>query len=355
MAEKINRFLEKLAIVINAWLIFFKKEKQYGTKNFSFRKFYLFKKGFYSDHPIPYDFINHSYSDYISDIETIKLAYLNYPYGRLLRNKLVFSNYFRYYFKTPECYCIINKGNIEQVNVQKNVNSFSSLTELLFEKKLILKPILGTCGIGIILIEKKDENDFLVNKKMMSSEEVKKLISSLDDYLVTEFIEQGVFSKQFFPETTNTIRLTTFCNPETASSFVPYSLMRFGRPKTIPADNSEIGGIFSMIDLNTGELSDAVEIVEKGKIKYHERHPDTNVLIKGVIIPQWRSLLEYFIKIGGLIKPYIKVAGWDIVLTDNSFVVIEGNNGPDLYSQGKNYPFAKQQEVLDFLKQNQLR
>ena len=347
--------LEKIFIRIIVWILFFKKEKEYGSRKLKLSKFHFLAKGFYSAHPIHYDFKKNKYSDYISDIETIKLAYLNHPYGRLLRNKLIFSNYFNSYFKTPECFCVINKGKIEPVNAKRYINSFTGMIELAKQKKLILKPLLGTGGTGIILIENKNNTDFYLNKKQTSLEDIKRQIDSLDTCLVTEFIEQGKFSKQFFPNSANTIRITTLCDPDISSSFIPYSFMRFGRQKTIPADNISLGGMFSMIDIDTGELSEAIEIVKHGEINLHANHPDTNILIKGVTIPNWNFLKDFFIEIGSVIKPFIKIAGWDIILTDDSFVVIEGNNGPDLYMQGASYPFAKIPEVKKFLKQYHIR
>lgn len=354
MFEAINRRLEKFFINITSWIHFFKKEKVYGRKGISFKKLDLLKKGFYSDRLIPYDFQNNLYSDYVSDIETIKLGYVNHPYGRLLRNKLVFSNFFNTYFKTPVCYCIINKGEIEPVNSDTFIDSFKCLIELIQRKKLILKPLLGTAGQGIILLE-QNGSGLYINKKLVENEELKNLIKTLDVYLVSEFIEQGKFSGQFFPDTTNTIRITTISDPEKVTSFMPYSFMRFGRQKTIPADNISLGGLFSMINVDTGELSPAYEIKKNEKIKLHKYHPDTNVLIDGVKIPGWTELKNFFIKTGGIIKPFIKIVGWDIILTNDSFAVIEGNNGPDLYMQGASYPFAKIPEVNKFLKYHKIR
>ena len=244
MFQKVTNFFESLSIKITAWILFFKKEQQYGVKTFNFKKFSSFHKGFLSGHPIKYDFVKYKHTDYISDIENIKLAYLNYPYGRLLRNKLVFSNYFNSYFRTPECYCIINKGNVQPVNLNQYINSFSALIELAKKKKLILKPIMGTAGIGINLLESNENNNLLINKKSLSTAQVQTLINKMDNYLVVEFIEQSEFTKKIFPHTANTIRLTTFCDPEFPTSFIPYSFCdrRSSLPKyTQRAGKSSIG------------------------------------------------------------------------------------------------------------------
>ena len=355
MLEKITFSFTKLYIKFAVLFIFLKKERIYGDKSLSLRKLCLLAKGFYSAHPIKYNFKKYKYSDYISDLENVKLGYSNHPYNKLLRNKFVFSIFFNNYFRTPVCYCIINRAYIEPTNNTQKINSISSLFELLSQKRIILKPIFGARGQGIYLIENSGLNDFKINKKVINREALQNFFMALDNYLVCEFIEQSIFSKQFFPDSTNTIRITTLCYSLNSSAFVPYSLMRFGRPKSIPADNSAIGGIFSLINLDTGELMEAVEIIEKGKIKFHSVHPDTGVLIKGVTIPNWEKLLDYIKNCATIIKPIIKIVGWDIILTNDSFVVIEGNNAPDLFMQGLNYPLAKNLDVLEFLRHYKIR
>lgn len=346
--------MERLSIKITAWMLFFQKEKEYGNKKFNLKKITLMSKGFYSAHPLEYNFKENKYSDYVSDIENIKIAYLNYPYGRLLRNKLVFSSFFNSYFQTPESYCLINKGKIEPANIKTYINSVSALMELLTKKRLILKPLFGTHGKGILLLEYIGSNEYKVNKKTVNANELENLIKSLDDYLVSEFIVQSTFSKQFFPDTTNTLRLTTFCDPAKPSSFIPYGYMRFGRAKTIPVDNRSSGGIISFIDLNTGQLGKALES-NNGKTTLIDAHPESGTVITGAMIPRWNEIKDFFINLGGVIKPFIKVAGWDVVLTEDSFYVIEGNNGPDLLFQGAGYPIGKDPEVLNFLKYFKIR
>ena len=337
-------------------MVFLKHEKERGNKKIGIRKFYLLSKGFCSDHPIPYDFKKNKYSDYVSDLENIKLAYINYPYGRLVRNKLIFSYFFNSYFKTPESFCTIDNGKIQPVRIKPYIDSLDKLIGLAQQRKLILKPLMGTGGKGIILFEVRNNTELLLNKKPIHKRNFSEFIKSLNTYLVTEYVEQGDFSNRFFPDTANTIRLTTFYDSDKSLPFIPYSFMRFGRKNSIPADNISQGGIFSMIDVKTGELTAAFEIVKFKKPNLLERHPDTSEPIKGVVIPGWDQLKEFFINLGKIINPFIKVVGWDIILTDDSFVVLEGNNGPNLYNnQGAGYPLAKIPEVKKFLEYHKIR
>ena len=356
MSDSFSQVLQKLFIKLTAWMIFLKHEKERGSKKISIKKFYLLSKGFCSDHPIPYDFKKNKYSDYISDLENIKLAYINYPYGRLMRDKLVFSYFFNSYFKTPTSYCTIHLGKIQPVSIKPYIASLDALIELAQQRKLILKPLMGTAGNGILLFEVKQNSEMFLNNKPIRKGNFFDIVRTLNTYLVTEFVEQGKFSRNFFPETANTIRLTTFYYDQKSIPFIPYSFMRFGRTNSFPADNIARGGIFSMIDIRTGKLTEAFEAVKNQKPILYERHPDTNMLIKGVSIPRWDNLKEFFIKIGHIISPFIKIVGWDIILTDDSFVVLEGNNGPDLYNnQGAGYLLASNPEVKNFLEYYKIR
>jgi len=49
------------------------------------------------------------------------------------------------------------------------------------------------------------------------------------------------------------------------------------------------------------------------------------------------------------------VVGWDIVITDDDFVVIEGNNGPEQGQQMLENPLAKDEDMSLFLKHSKIR
>ena len=189
MLENIKSILTKVLITLSVWYTFFRKEIKSKSKKNIIKRISLYSKGFLSVRLEPYDFKRWKYADYVSDLEVIKLSYLNYPYSKLLRNKLVFSNYFRNYFKTPQVYYLINNSLITSVNPQIKEENFEGFINLLLEnRKLILKPNLGDRGIGIYLLE-LDEEKILVNKEEISKSEVQKLVSSLTGHIVVEFIE----------------------------------------------------------------------------------------------------------------------------------------------------------------------
>ncbi len=110
---------------------FFKKEKIYGTKKLNFSKIKLNLRGFYSIGQVPFDFNKFSYNDFISDYENIKLSYLNYPYGRLLRDKILFSIYFKNFRNLPDIYALFDKGRIFSISREHTDISVQKLLEIL--------------------------------------------------------------------------------------------------------------------------------------------------------------------------------------------------------------------------------
>ena len=190
MFEKLKSILTRLLIALSVWYTFVEQEIKSKSKSNIFKRISLNSRGFLSNRLEPYDFRGWKYSDYISDLEIIKLSYINHPYSKLLRNKLVFSNYFRNYFKTPQVYYLINNSLIKSVNPQIKEENFEGFIKVLLEnRKLIIKPNFGYGGAGIYLLELEEEK-ILVNMEEISKSELQKFVSSLTGHIVVEFIEQ---------------------------------------------------------------------------------------------------------------------------------------------------------------------
>lgn len=350
-----RNLLEKLYISFIVVLTFLKKEKNLGGFSFTTKKIKLFFKGFNSKRPIPYNFIKWDYKDYISDLETIKLTYVNYPYSKLLRDKYVFSVFFKDFFKTPEIICLIDKKNFLPVNRNYYVNNFKSLLYLLEkEKSLILKPNFSSRGKNINLVQYLD-GKILLNNCIFSSDQFHKLLLNLDNYLVSKFVTQGSFTRDFFPSTTNTLRINSFYDPLKNYAFIKQAYLRIGTSKTIPADNFSRGGIISFVDMDTGVLKETIRRSEDGRVLKCSHHSETNEIITGKVLPHWDIIKKSILNTSELIGPIIKIVGWDIIITEDNFVVLEGNNGPDFTQQGEEWPLAIDKEVASFLESVKVR
>ncbi len=225
------------------------------------------------------------------------------------------------------------------------INYFNLLT---LKNILILKPNYSSRGKGIIII-KKEGDDFKYNAKKISSLELDNFLASLNNYLVCEFIEQGDFTKGLFPLTTNTIRINSFHNPLTGETFLNFPMLRMGTSATFPVDNVSHGGLFAFIDVNSGILQEANQIEHPGKLRKLKYHPESSAQIQGAKIPNWKVIRDSILKTTELISPLIKIVGWDVVVTNDGFVVLEGNNGPDFTQQGVDNPMGNDKDVQKFL------
>jgi len=75
----------------------------------------------------------------------------------------------------------------------------------------------------------------------------------------------------------------------------------------------------------TGELQHVIQFDGWGKVKDITHHPDSGTLLSGVRIENWESIVGEVLKFQECM-PYVKVAGWDIAITDEGPVVIEVND-----------------------------
>ena len=122
-----------------------------------------------------------------------------------------------------------------------------------------------------------------------------------------------------------------------------------GISSTYPIDNVSQGGLFAFIDVETGILQEAHQIEHPGKIKKVKFHPESSAQIYGAQVPNWNLIKNSILKTAELVSPLIKIVGWDVVVTNDGFVVIEGNNGPDFTQQGVDNPMSREKDIQDFL------
>ena len=81
------------------------------------------------------------------------------------------------------------------------------------------------------------------------------------------------------------------------------------------------GGLSACIDVSTGTvLTDGVN----ANREFYKKHPITQKPIKGFVIPYWNEVLRLAQDIYDKV-PGVNYIGWDIAITNNGPIVIEGN------------------------------
>lgn len=247
----------------------------------------------------------------ISSILKNKLSFYNHCVNLKLETPTLLSYNFkaRWFYK--------NKSLV--VNTKEAVlNFFNTIFENPEINILFLKPTLGQGGQGCYLL-----------KQETLESQIEKIYSVLisNSYVHQEYIEQHELINTIFSHAVNTIRIDTFIDA-TGKVHVLSALMRFGMGHTF-TDNTHTGGFYISLNLETGKLQGVgrQDIVEGGKEVTH--HPDTGIALNGYQIPYYIEALE-LAKAATNVLPN-RIIGWDVAITPNGPILIEGNESPSLH------------------------
>ena len=230
------------------------------------------------------------------------LALVSYEYYReTLRDKYKFYKIFHPFFHREICK-VVDKSDF------KSFESFAVKHPTFF-----LKPIDSMCGIGaqslsIVGSSAYESFNQLLNLKSNSGWILEELIQPCDEF------------SRWNKSSINTVRIPSFMCNNQVHILKPF--FRVGR-SGMEVDNAACGGLFSVIDVELGILlTDGND--ERG-LKY-QYHPDSGLKFKDWQIPRWNELIKLTNKLHSLLPthPYI---GWDFTLTDNGWVLIEGDWG----------------------------
>ncbi len=288
-----------------------------------YKKVNLWKKGFLAEKHVLYQFNKHDHKDYLSDYNTSMARWINEPFNEMLTNKYIFSECVGKHIRVPETYGIFVNGHFSPAT-QK------SLDELVKEHEaFVVKVVSGGGGKGVYIIKKENEEAFIVNNKTRYAlVGLLGFFKTLNNYIVTEYIEPGDFSKSLNPTSVNTMRILTLIDPKTNEAFMARAVQRIGVVASAPQDNFTKGGLSAAIDLKTGELSDCTTHPKTRTHRRYTHHPDSNIKIEGQAVPDWDKIKAQILHAANQL-PMLKVIGWDFVISNNGLVAIEGNHHPD--------------------------
>ena len=106
-----------------------------------------------------------------------------------------------------------------------------------------------------------------------------------------------------------------------------FRAIRIGNGKNV-VDNFNHGGMYSVV--NEKGIIDKPAIDKKSNI--YEVHPVTNTKIVGFEIPYFKQVIK-LVKEAAKIVPEVGLVGFDVAITNNGPVLIEGNQLPgyDIY------------------------
>jgi hypothetical protein len=196
------------------------------------------------------------------------------------------------------------------------------------EKTLVFRPHWSGAGEGVFFLN-RENGCWFINRHPAPEGDVKELVGGLDRYIVTAFVEQGEYSRTIQPATTNTLRVLVLADE--AGPFVSSVVHRFGTARSFPIDNFHqgVGGLCAAVDTAAGKLGKAVTLDKNLRRACHSAHPETGAQIEGVRVPGLANALEGVLAAMRCFPEAVCI-GWDLVITDAGFSILEANSPPGL-------------------------
>lgn len=180
-------------------------------------------------------------------------------------------------------------------------------------KTVIVKPSNGALGGGIY---KLNFNDFDGLNNLLDS------FRRGDRLILEEVIVEHPDMQRLNPTSVNTIRVITMIDAQ-GIVHILNTVAMIGADKGC-VSNTHSGGCLCHIDTETGIIDRIGSNVQGQPIL---KHPVSGIVLPGYQIPNWTGLKEYVTQLA-LVVPTGRYIGWDIVILENGYDVIEGNIHP---------------------------
>ena len=229
----------------------------------------------------------------------------DYSQCAILNDKLLFFRYIKdCEVSQPDVFAVIFEGKILDLNFQPiDIENFRN------RKNYFIKIIDGTYGNDIMRINDFEEYD--KNREKFSK----------GRFIIQECITQHHEMSKLNSQCVNSLRLITTMDKNGDVQLFARAL-RIGTSKTGNVDNFEQGGIAVGIT-NEGYLKEYGFCLPKYGTKTN-MHPDSKMEFKNFKIPFYHQAVEAALRVHKYFYGLHSV-GWDIAITENGCVVIEGN------------------------------
>lgn len=309
----------------------------------------ILSQGFNSQANVIYDFKNHQSSEYVTDYQRRQAGCINQPWIHLLNDKLAFYHLLSEFpDHRPSLYGVLNEGVLHRVDkAGVTTDPFHWLRRrLTSDDRIVLKPVAGTAGIGVTVLSYKDDV-FLSNDTAISEEELRKEVETATETLVCGHVNQADYSDDLYPLSANSIRILTMYDETRNEAFIATAVQRIGTDESAPVDNWSSGGLSAGITRESGDLTAAVQSPDGNNLIWHNYHPDSGAQIAGTTIPRWEKVCETVVDIAETVS-YLPYIGWDIIITDDDFVILEANARTDVDLLQVHGPLLANQRVRDF-------
>ena len=186
------------------------------------------------------------------------------------------------------------------------------------------KPNHGSCGAGV---EKVNIADF------ENAEEILRYVCEKKLPILEHAIVQHPDMAKLHPSSVNSLRIVTDIVGD--EILIAYIMVKIGRGGGC-CDNTGRGGMLCRVDEATGKIR---SVATDDYFNVFSAHPDTGVVFEGYQLPMVQEAIA-LAKEAAKVLPQMRHVGWDVAITPDGPVIIEGNEypGTDLCQLAPHYP-----------------
>lgn len=248
-----------------------------------------------------------------------------------ITQKLWFDRWFPEY--APPVLYYVGTDKLIPVSSAAAPRSIADLPRLVRDHgSLFLKPSDGYGARGIMHVALR--NSFIeVNKKPITDDALSGMAQAkLGGYLISEVIQNAPWTAKFFDQTLNTIRILTGSCSVSRPPLILSAILKTGKATSFPTDNWQKGkgGISAKIDIETGRVGLALSYDPAGRTRRPlKHHPETGAAITGETVPGWPAIKQLIIQVADRL-PFPGIVGWDVALSPDGIVIVEGNGIPGI-------------------------
>lgn len=212
-----------------------------------------------------------------------------------------------------EMYKIYNKFLKRQWMVL-NENNYNDFLDFFKQNKVIIvKPIDGEGGKGIEKYEYiNDEESKIVYSSLLFKKQL----------LVEQCIKQHPDMNKLYNKSVNTLRMFTFYKD--GQAYFLQAILKVGNGGVV--DNFSSGGMYTYVDDEGTVYAEAIDQMDN---KYY-KHPISNETIVGFKVPMFKYAVG-MVKEAAKVVPEMGYIGWDVAISEDGPVLVEGNCYPGVF------------------------
>lgn len=220
-------------------------------------------------------------------------------YWHIFDNKIEFNYRFNKYLKRQ--WIDLRKATLEEFK------TFVSQHNI-----IIVKPIDDCGGNGVEKIEINENTN---------KEEIYNNLKQKEQLLVEEFVKQHEDMNKLYDGSVNTLRMFTIY---TDKGYYLQGILKFGNGGNV--DNFSSGGMYTFVNEEGVVIAPAID----KKDDVYKEHPISKKKIVGFKVPMFDEAKKLVCKAAAEV-PEVAYVGWDVAITEDGPVLIEGNCYPGVF------------------------